>query len=113
MSNISDSIILSGPLVPEVSERENCKHLIRLFRDHAGLNINVSDISIAHRLGKTTRGPDKRNIIFRLCCRDLLQEIFAVCKSQKQAFFVNTSLTPLQKKIFYLPFDCSRESFHL
>ena len=97
-----DALILSGPLVPPVSDGEDCKHLIqRLFRDHARLNINISDISIAHRLGKITRGPDKRNIIFKLCRRDLVQDIFAACKSQKPAFFVNTSLTPLRNKILY------------
>ena len=97
-----DALILSGPLVPEVSNGEDCKQLIqRMFRDHARLNINVSDISIAHRLGKVTRGPDKRNIIFKLCRRDLVQDIFAACKSQKPAFFVNTSLTPLRNKILY------------
>ena len=88
--------------MPVVSDREDCKQIIqRLFRDHTQLNINISDISIAHRLGKITRGPDKRNIIFKLCRRDLVQDIFDACKTQKPAFFVNTSLTPLRNKLLY------------
>ena len=73
----------------------------RLFRDHIQLNINISDMSIAHRLGKTTRGPDKPNIIFKLCRRDFVQDIFDACKSQKPAFFVITALTPLRSKLLY------------
>ena len=45
------------------------------------------------------RGSDKRNIIFQLGLRDLVQDIFAACKSQKPLFFLNTSLTPLRNKI--------------
>ena len=86
----------------EVSDREDCKQIIqRLSRDHSRLNLNVSDISTAHRIGKTSPGVDKRNIIFKLCRRDLVQDIFAVCKTQKPAFFINTSLTPLRNKILY------------
>ena len=97
-----DALVLSGPLVPEVSDREDCKQIIqRLLRDHTRLNLNVSDISTAHRIGKTSPGVDKRNIIFELCRRDLVQDIFAVCKTQKPAFFINTSLTPLRNKILY------------
>ena len=48
-----DARILSGPLVPVASDREDCKQLFqRLFREHTQLNINFSEISIAHRLGK-------------------------------------------------------------
>ena len=97
-----DALVLSGPLVPEGTDREDCKQLIqRLFRDHTRLNINISDISIAHRLGRTTSGADKRSIIFKLCRRDLVHDIFAACKSHKPNFFVNTSLTPLRSKILY------------
>ena len=97
-----DALVLSGPLVPEVSDREDCKQIIqRLLRDHTRLNLNVSDISTAHRIGKSTPGSNKRNIIFKLCRRDLVQDIFAACKTQKPAFFINTSLTPLRNKILY------------
>ena len=34
-----DALVLSGPLVPEVSDREDCKQIIqRLLRDHTRLN---------------------------------------------------------------------------
>ena len=85
-----DALVLSGPLVPEVSDREDCKQTIqRLLRDYTRLNLNISDISTAHRIGKTSPGVGKRNIIFKLCRRDLVQEIFAACKTQKPGFFIN------------------------
>ena len=88
--------------MPEASDRENCKHLIqRLFRDHARLNIIVSDISIAPRPGKITRRPDKRNIVFKLYLHDSVQNIFAACKAQKPASFVYIFLTPLRNKLLY------------
>ena len=99
-----DALVLSGPLVPEVSDREDCKQIIqRLLRDHTRLNLNVSDISTAHRIGKSTPGSNKRNIIFKLCRRDLVQDIFAACKTQNSAFFINTSLSILQNKILFGP----------
>ena len=97
-----DALVLSGPLVPEVFHREDLKRIIqRLLRSHTRLNVNVSDISTAHCIGKTTPGTDERNIIFKLCLRDLVQAIFSACKTQKSAFYTNTSLTPLQNKILY------------
>ena len=62
-----DALVLSEPLVPEVSGWEDCKHIIhRLIRDHIRLNLNVSDISTAHRIGISTTGSNKQNIIFKL-----------------------------------------------
>ena len=46
-----DALILSGPAVPEVSDQEDCKQIVRgLPRDHSRSNTNTADISIAHRL---------------------------------------------------------------
>ena len=49
------ALVLSGPLVPEVSDRKDCKQIIdRLLRDHTSLSLNVSHISTSHRIGKCT-----------------------------------------------------------
>ena len=97
-----DALILSGPAVPEVSEREDCKHIVRgLLRDETRLNIDAADISIAHRVGRKPTGRDKRQIIFKLCRRDLVGEIFQACKRTRPPFYINTSLTPLRNKILY------------
>ena len=73
-----DALVLSGPLVPEGSDRKDYKQIIQLrLRGHTHLNLNISDISTAHRIEKTSPGIDKRNTSFKLCRRDLLQEFFA------------------------------------
>lgn len=97
-----DALILSGPAVPVTTDREDCKQIIlNLLRDNVRLNVNPNDISTAHRIGRKPTGIDKRNIIFKLCRRDLVHDIVAACKSSKPPFFINTSLTPLRNKILY------------
>ena len=103
-----DTLILSGPQVPEATAEENPKQIIHeLFRRHLNLQIDPSNISIAHRLGrKPSSSPDKRNIIFKLCRRDTVTDIMHSCRLFRnmdgpQPFYVNASLTPLRNKIFY------------
>ena len=95
-------MILSGPAVPETTDREDCKQIIlNLLRDIIRLNVNLNDISTAHRIGREPTGIDTRNIIFKLCRRHLVHDIIAACMSSKPPFFFNTSLTPLRIKIIY------------
>ena len=98
-----DNLIMSGINLPTASLSENSKLIIQdQLRLHTNLNVNVNDISIAHRIGrKPVSGPDKRNIIFKLCRRDIVPDIFRACKEHKPPFFVNSSLTPLRSKIFF------------
>ena len=110
-----DTLIVSGPEVPVFSSNENCKNVLQdIFRRNLNLNINPADISVAHRLGrKPESGIDKRNIIFKLCRRDIVFDIFNACKKfrhpnssnqgtpSRQPLYVNCSLTPLRSKIFY------------
>ena len=65
------------------------------------MNVNPADISIAHRIGRKPNGRDRRHIIFKLCRRDLVGDIFEACKATKPPFYINTSLTPLRNKILY------------
>ena len=98
-----DTLIISGPTLPPVRNGEKCKDIVReLLRTHTNLLINDGDISIAHRIGKKPSAtPDKRNIIFKLCRRDLVGEIFSACRERQPPFFVNCSLTPTRNKVFY------------
>ena len=98
-----DTLIISGPTLPPVRNGEKCKDIVReLLRTHTNLVINDGDISIAHRIGKKPSAtPDKRNIIFKLCRRDLVGEIFSACRERQPPFFVNCSLTPTRNKVFY------------
>ena len=103
-----DTLIMSGPSLPLSSATENSKLVIHtLLREHLQLNINPDDISVAHRLGKKPQAsPDRRNIIFKLCRRDLASEILNACKqfrnsNGRQPLYINESLTPLRSKVFY------------
>ena len=105
-----DTLIISGPDIPEFSAGENLKITIQnLFSQKLGLQVQNSDFSVAHRLGpKPQSGPDRRNIIFKLCRRELVSTIFRACKEHKPSFYVNMSLTPLRSKIFYVLRQCKR-----
>ena len=66
------------------------------------MQIQKTEFSIAYGLGpKPKSGPDRRNIIFKLCRRELVPEIFKACKQLKPSFYVNVSLTPLRSQLMY------------
>ena len=57
-----DTLIVSGS-VPNAEQGENCKSIVReMLKEKTRLSIDLSDISIAHRLGRKPQqqGPDKR-----------------------------------------------------
>ena len=94
--------------VPIIDKAENTKNIVRqLLKQHLKLDIADSDISIAHRLAPPLKGKnhnpreDRRNIIFRLCRKDLVGTIFQHCKNLSPPFYINESLTPLRSKICY------------
>lgn len=98
-----DSLIVSG-LIPEGSRDEDCKATVTdLLRQQVNINIDPRDISIAHRIGnKRQQGPDRRNIIFKLCRRDLKYDIINACRQQRPRFYINESLTPTRSKICFI-----------
>ena len=99
-----DTLILSGN-IPEVRANEDCNFLVRkLLSEKIGVAISEEDISVAHRIGKKRdRGPDKRNVIFKLCRRDVKGKIMTACKEKKpEQLFVNESLTPTRNTIMYV-----------
>ena len=80
-----------------------------LLKERCQYNLQIQDISIAHRSGVKPRAgvEDKRAIRFRVCRRDLVHDIIASCTKVQKALdlssriFVNVSLTPLRSKILY------------
>ena len=113
-----DTIIFSGPEIPTVTPDEKPKEILQsLVRRHLKFNISLYDISVAHRLGhKPANTQDKRNITFKLYRRDLVSEIFESCKQFKdmegqQPFYVNSSLTPIRNKLFYI-FRQIKQKYH-
>ena len=68
-----DTIVLSGNSIPVSSVGEKCSEVARsLIKSQLKIDIQPSDISTAHRLGKkpVNQTPDQRKIIIKLCRRD-------------------------------------------
>ena len=100
-----DTIIISGDIPPE-NRGENYVELIRkTLKDKLKLELSSTDISTVHRLGKRpqTQGT-KRNIIMKLCRRDIKRDIIIASRNQDRnsnRIFVNESLTPQRNTIFH------------
>lgn len=98
-----DTLILSGN-IPSASPDEHCKSIVvDLLKNKAFLNIQLEDLSVAHRIGAKPKnqGPDRRNIMFKLVRRDLKTDILHACKNSKPDFYINESLTPTRDRIFF------------
>ena len=81
-----DNLIISGPDLPVASQNKNSKIIVKNLLSENGVTVDLNDISIAHRTGRKPTNPttvDKRGIIFKLCCRDLVQIVFNACKRIK------------------------------
>ena len=74
------------------------------MKDQLRLEFSSNDISSAFRLGKApkTQKSDKRNIIVKLCRKDLKRDILSACRQMKPKFYANESLTPLRSTILYV-----------
>lgn len=100
-----DSLVISGPNVPPGVPGENCVALAcDLFKAALKINMQTTDISTAHRVGKRpgNQEVDKRNIIVKLCRRDVKGDILNACRQLKPKFYVNESLTPIRNSIMYV-----------
>ena len=66
-------LIMAGA-IPPPSHAEDCKFIVReQIQENLRLELAIEDISMAHRIGvkPKTQGEDKRNIMFKLCNRDV------------------------------------------
>ena len=98
-----ESLVMSGG-IPNGTRDENCKTIVvELLRSQVRLNLDINDISIAHRIGrKKQQGIDNRNIFFKLCRRDLKYDILHACRQYRPKFYINESLTPTRNKTLYI-----------
>ena len=106
-----DTLIISGANIPPVIPGENCVSLVcDLFKSSLKLNVQPTDISTAHRVGKKplNQQVDRRNIILKLCRRDVKADILHACRQLKPKFYVNESLTPTRNSIMYV-LRCARK----
>lgn len=102
-----DTIILSGNQLPAVSSGEIVPNIVGdLVNKHLSLNIPVSEINTAHRLGtrKANQAVDRRPIIVKLCRRDTKKSVLIAARQQPSnapKLFVNESLTPKRGTILF------------
>ena len=99
-----DTLIFSGDAIPQFKTGENCRDIVcNLAKDKLNLQIAHTDVSTSHRLGKKPEDQrvDKRNIIVKLCRRDLKRDLINACKEKKPDLFINENLTPLRNTIMY------------
>ena len=74
-----------------------------MLKQQVNLNININDISTAHRLGAPrSGGPDKRSIMFKVSNNDLKSDILGACTRVRPPFYVNESLTPVRSSVLYV-----------
>lgn len=100
-----DTLVFSGEAVPQVTLDENCTSIVcQLVKDKLKVQMSPTDISTAHRLGKkpSNQQQDKRNIIVKLCRRDLKRDILFACRSIRPNMYVNENLTPIRSTILYV-----------
>ena len=100
-----DTLVISGKNVPPVTPGESCVSIVcSLLRSQLNLNVQPTDLSTAHRLGKkpTNQQLDTRRIIMKLCRRDIKGDILKACRQLKPNIFINESLTPARNTIMYV-----------
>jgi hypothetical protein len=75
-----------------------------LVKEKLKLNILPTDISTAHRIGRkpVNQQPDKRNIILKLCRRDIKRDLLYACRQLKPDIYINENLTPARNTILYV-----------
>ena len=99
--NRGDTVVLSGE-IPVETTNEDCKaKVLDLFESELSLKLDPIDLSLVHRIGKTTSGVVKRRIMAKFSRRDTVDEVFKACRLKKPKFFANCCLTPTRNKIFF------------
>lgn len=100
-----DTVVVSGSSLPDGTESEDTSDIFTsLVKDKVGVIIKPSDISVAHRLGRKTQtqGPDRRNLIVKLCRREKKHDLMKACKTVKPPnLFINESLTRTRATALY------------
>ena len=98
-----NTLIISGDGVPEASQGENCTAIVsNMIREKLRMNISAGDIFVSHRIGQKPRSAqhvDRRNIIVKLCRRNLKDELLSMCRFLRPNIYLNESLTPTRSTI--------------
>ena len=98
-------IIFSGPNVPTSLPNESCTTVThKLLRETYQVNIPITNIVSAQRMGKTTPNTaDKRNILVKFSSTEIKKDVFQSSKSMRpDGLYVRESLTPTRNSILYV-----------
>ena len=83
-----DTIIFSGPLVPDETRQENTTNLIcKVVKDNLKINISEKEINIAHRLGPVN-SQKTRPVIVKLGNRSLKHDLVGAYIQLKPGLFI-------------------------
>lgn len=95
-----DTVIISGPSLPDETTHENPADLIvNTIKQQLHINMTHSDINVAHRLG-TKQQDKKRPIIVKLQNRAKKSELVQACVTVKPQLYINESLSPRRRSIY-------------
>ena len=100
-----DTLVFSGEAIPQASDDDNCTSIVcDLVKNKLKVKMTPTDISTAHRIGRRPQNQqaDRRNIVVKLCRRDLKRDILFACRNIKPNMYVNENLTPLRSTILYV-----------
>ena len=101
-----DTVILSGQDLPTATDGERSWCVVcSLVREKLKLNICSTDISTAQRIEPMprTHGPYKKNIIVKLCRRELKYDLISASKSIKPMnIYINENPTPTKNNILFV-----------
>ena len=100
-----DTVILSGQDLPTATDGERSCDVCSLVKEKFKLNICSTDISTTHRIGPKTKtqGPDKINIIIKLCRSELKYDLISASKRIKpKNIYINENLTTTRNNILFV-----------
>jgi hypothetical protein len=97
-----DTLVISGPGMLPATAAEICSALVcSIVREKLKINLLPTNISTVHRLGRKplNQQPDTRNIIMKLCRRDVKRDLLFACRQLKPDIYIKESLTPSRNTI--------------
>lgn len=96
-----DNVILSGVSIPNTLKYDELENKIfQLFSSELNIQLLPSDISIVHRIGKSS-GDNDDNLLIRFSRRSIKYRLQEAARSIKPKFYLNDHLTPLNSKLYY------------
>lgn len=94
-----DTIILSGPALPQVNNNENSTLVAaNAIKDNLKINFSPVDINVAHRIGN--KSAQNRPMIVKLHSRQKKDDIMTACLTVRPNLYINESLTPKRLGLF-------------